>query len=403
MRGPADVDAATQAYLDQLTPEAKARSDAYFEGGYWLLLLDAAYGVAIALLLLGTGLSARMRDFAERVTRVRFLRSLLYAAEYFVAAAILSFPLSLYEGFIREHKYGLSNHTFAGWLGDEAKGLLVTLVLGSLAVAGIYRAIGRWPRTWSLWASIMAVAFICFFGAVAPVFISPLFNTYKPLPDSPLKAKIVSLARANGIPAQEVWQFDASKQTKRMSANVSGMFNTTRISLNDNLLNRGSPEEIQAVLGHEMGHYVLNHVYKFILEFGVLIVVFFAILRWAMEGMLRRYGTAWRVRDIADLAGLPLFVAIFSLLFFLATPITNSLVRAQEAEADMFGLNAARQPDGFARAALHLSEYRKMKPGPLEEFVFFDHPSGWNRIRRSMVWKAEHLHDPDLAEQRGSF
>jgi len=359
--------------------------------------------VAVALLFLGTGFSARMRDFAERVTRFRFLRTVLYAVQYFVAVAILSFPLSLYEGFIREHKYGLSNHTFASWLGDEAKGLLLTLLFGSLAVAGVYRAIRKLPRTWSLWGSIIAVAFVCFFAAIVPVFVAPLFNTYKPLPDGPLKEKIVSLARANGIPAHEVWQFDASKQTKRMSANVSGIFNTTRISLNDNLLNRASPEEIQSVMGHEMGHYVLNHVYKFILEFGVLIVVFFAILRWAMDGLLRRYGTSWRIRDVADLAGLPLFVAILSVLFFVATPITNSLVRAQEAEADMFGLNASRQPDGFARAALHLSEYRKMKPGPVEEFVFFDHLSGWNRIRRSMVWKAEHLHDPDMTEERGSF
>lgn len=403
LRGPADVDTATQAYLDQLTPEAKARSDAYFEGGYWLLLVDAIYGVAIALLLLGTGLSARMRDLAERLSRFKFLQTVIYAAEYFVAVAVLSFPLSLYEGFIREHSYGLSNHTFPGWLGDELKGLLVTLVLGSLAVAGIYRAIRKLPRTWALWGGVFAVAFLCFFAAIVPVFIAPVFNTYRPLPDSTLKQKIVSLARANGIPAHEVWQFDASKQTKRMSANVSGMFNTTRISLNDNLLDRGSPDEIEAVMGHEMGHYVLNHVYKFILEFGVLIVVMFAVLRWAMDALLMRWGGSWKVRDTADIAGLPLFVGILTVLFFVATPVTNSLVRAQEAEADMFGLNAARKPDGFARAALHLSEYRKMKPGPVEEFVFFDHPSGWNRIRRSMVWKAEHLHDPDLAEQRGSF
>jgi STE24 endopeptidase len=254
-----------------------------------------------------------------------------------------------------------------------------------------------------LWGSIVSVVFLCFFAAIVPVFISPIFNTYKPLPDSALKQKIVSLARANGIPAHEVWQFDASKQTTRMSANVSGMFSTTRISLNDNLLNRGSPEEIQAVMGHEMGHYVLNHVYKFIVEFGVLFVALFFVLKWAMETVLRRWGTSFRIRDTADLAGVPLFFCILSLLFFLATPITNSLVRAQEAEADMFGLNASRQPDGFARAALHLSEYRKMKPCAFEEFVFFDHPSGWNRIRRSMVWKAEHLHDPDIAEQRGSF
>jgi STE24 endopeptidase len=117
------------------------------------------------------------------------------------------------------------------------------------------------PRTWALWGSIVAIVFLILGVAVGPVYIAPIFNTYKPLAESPLKEKIISLARANGIPATEVWEFDASKQTKRMSANVSGMLGTTRISMNDNLMNRASPEEIQAVLGHEMGHYVLNHIY----------------------------------------------------------------------------------------------------------------------------------------------
>src|ERR1700710_2706031 len=182
-----------------------------------------------------------------------------------------------------------------------------------------------------------------------------------------------------------------------MSANVSGLFNTTRISMNDNLMNEASPEEIQAVLGHEMGHYVLNHIYKGVMEFGLIILIMFYLMKSGLEASLRRWGPRWKVRDVSDIAGLPAAFAIFGLLFFLATPLTNSVTRSSEAEADMFGLNASRQPDGFARAALHLSEYRKMKPGPLEEVIFYDHPSGWTRIRRSMAWKAEHLGDPDLA------
>jgi STE24 endopeptidase len=197
------------------------------------------------------------------------------------------------------------------------------------------------------------------------------------------------MARANGIPADNVYVFDASKQSKRISANVSGMFGTVRISLNDNLMNRATPEEIRAVLGHEMGHYVLNHVYKGVLYFAVIIVVGFAVARWAFDRLAARGGERWGIRGVADVAGLPLLAVIFSAYLFVLTPVLNTMVRSAEAEADMFGLNAAREPDGFAQAAVDLSEYRKMHPGPIEEFIFFDHPSGWNRIHRAMVWKGE--------------
>ena len=207
------------------------------------------------------------------------------------------------------------------------------------------------------------------------------------------------MARANGIPADNVYEFDASKQSKRISANVSGMFGTIRISLNDNLLNRGTPAEIKAVMGHEMGHYVLNHVCKDIVLFGVLIVTGFALVKWTFGKLHARFGERWGIRGVADVAGLPLLIALLSTYLFLMTPVTNTLTRTTEAEADAFGLNAAREPDGFAKAALQLSEYRKMHPGPIEEFIFFDHPSGWNRIYRAMVWKAEHLNDPDICAE----
>ncbi|MFL5303451.1 MAG: M48 family metallopeptidase [Anaeromyxobacteraceae bacterium] len=399
LRGPQDVDAATQAYLAQLGAAASARSDAYFEGGYWLLLWHGVEGVVIALILMASGLSARMRDLAERMTRARFLQTMLYAVQYFVLAAVLAFPLSVYDGFYREHRYGLANQGFGGWFGDQLKQLLVTVVLAPVAVALVYLVIRKLPRTWALSAAMVALGFVIFTAAIGPVYLAPLFNHYEPLPDGPIKEKIVSLARANAIPAHEVWTFDASRQTKRMSANVSGLFNTTRISLNDNLLDRGTPEEIQAVMGHEMGHYVLNHVYKFLLEVGVLFAVVFALLQRGLAAAVARWGTGWRVRGVSDVAGLPVLACILGLLFLLATPVTNSMIRSQETEADMYGLNASRQPDGFARAALHLAESRKMKPGPIEELLFFDHPSGLDRIRRSMVWKAEHLKDPDMVVQ----
>ena len=384
-----DPEAATEAYMAKLSPEARARSDAYFEGGYWLLLWGFLYGLGLAWLLLASGLSARMRDLAERITGTRWLRTTIYAVEYIVVTAILTFPLTLYQGFFREHSYGLSNQSFLQWMRDGVVGLIVGIVFGTIALTIIYAVIRRAPRSWWVWGAGVAIVLMMMGATIAPVYIAPLFNTYKPLPESELRTQLLSMARANGIPADNVYVFDASKQSKRISANVSGMFGTVRISLNDNLMNRGTPEEIRAVLGHEMGHYVLNHVYKGVVYFGIIIVLGFAFVRWAFEKLSARWGERWGIRGVGDVAGLPLLVAIFSAYMFVLTPVVNTIVRSAEAEADMFGLNAARQPDGFATAALDLSEYRKMHPWPVEEFIFFDHPSGWNRIHRAMVWKAE--------------
>jgi STE24 endopeptidase len=184
---------------------------------------------------------------------------------------------------------------------------------------------------------------------------------------------------------------DASRQSTRMSANVSGFANTMRITLNDNLLRRGSPEEIQAVMGHEMGHYVLNHIYKGIMFNLIETVLLFGFLRWGIAWSLQRWGDKWGFHEITDVAVIPLVLLLASIFSFAFTPIDNTMTRTQEHEADMYGLNTSRQPDGFAQAAIHLGEYRKMNPGPVEEWVFFDHPSGHNRIYAAMRWKAENL------------
>jgi STE24 endopeptidase len=392
-----DADAATAAYLATMTPAARARSDAYFEGGYWLVLWDFLFGLLLAWALLGWRFSARMRDLAARLTRFRWAQNALYAIQYFILTTVVTLPWAAYEGYVREHQYGMSNQGLAAWLGEQAKGLVITLIFGTLAAVAIYAVIRKLPKTWWLWGSAVAILFLIFQIAIGPTYLEPVFNKFYPLAESPLKQRILSLARANGIPVEQVYEFDASKQTTKMSAHVSGIAGSAQISLNDNLINRASPEEVEAVIGHEMGHYVLNHVYKGVLAFGVLVVIGFAFMSWAFGRVTLKFGERWGFRDVADIAGLPLLVALFSVYGFALTPLFNTITRSMEAEADAFGLNAARQPDGAAQAALHLAEYRKMQPGPVEEVIFFDHPSGWNRIHRAMVWKAENLSSADIA------
>jgi len=385
-----DVETATSAYINLLSEEDRARSDAYMEGGYWLQLWGFLYGLGVAWLLLGTRLSARMRNFSERFGRWRSLHTFIYSVQYIIVGTVLSFPLTVYQGFFREHSYDLATQTFGAWMGDQFTGLLVGIVLGSIILTVIYAVIRKAGNNWWIWGTGVSVLFLMFVNFIAPVYIAPLFNDYKALEEGPVRTSIMSMARANGIPAKDVYWFDASRQTTRISANVSGAFGTTRISLNDNLLNRTSPEEIEAVMGHEMGHYVLNHGMKLTINFGLVLAFGFAFVAWGFNRAITRWGVDWDVRGVGDTAGLPVFAALLSVYFFVATPITNSIIRIHEAEADNYGINVSRQPDGFARSAMRLSEYRKISPGALERFIFYDHPSGRDRVYMSMLWKSEH-------------
>ena len=385
---PAD---ATQAWLDTVPPEKREKSDAYFEGGYWLILWNALVGAGIAIFLLASKWSAKLRDFAERRTTFKTMQVAIYTVGYVLIVAVLSFPLTVYQLFFREHQYGFATQTFGPWFIEQLTGLVVTLIASTIALVVLYWVFRRAPNTWWIWGTLVAVILSFIGNFVAPVYVEPLFNTYKPLTDAKIRDPILAMASANEIPVHQVFEVDASRQTTRVSANVSGLLGTTRIALNDNLLKQCSLPEIRAVMAHEMGHYVLNHGAKLTIYFGVVALFGFGIASVAFDWTLQRWGERWDVRGIADPAGFPLLMLIFVTFAFLMTPIINSITRVTEREADQFGINTSREPDGEAKVALKLGAYRKLDPSPLEEFIFFDHPSGRARIQMAMDWKAAHL------------
>ena len=231
-----------------------------------------------------------------------------------IVAFVLTFPMTMYEGYFREHKYGLLNQTFGPWMRDQLVGLAVGLILGAILVVPLFGLVRRLGTSWWVWGATLMIVFFAFVSLIAPVYISPLFNQYKKLEDPRIKDPILSMARANGIPATDVYEFDASKQSNRVSANVSGFGSTQRISLNDNLLKRCTLAEIETTMGHEMGHYVLNHAYKGLVMIGVVIVIGFAFLNWGIRFALARWGTQWDIRGITDVAVLPLAVIVLLLL-----------------------------------------------------------------------------------------
>jgi STE24 endopeptidase len=384
---PRDADAATQAYLDRLPADMVTRANAYFEGGYWLQFWNFLLGFVIAVLLVSQRRASRMRDWAMRVGRKAFFRDALFGAWFSVAGWVLALPLDIYQGYFREHAYGMATQTFVPWFAEQLITLAVGTVVTALMVAVLYAVIRKAGERWWIWGSVTSIAFMTLGLLVAPVWIDPLFNTYKPVEEGEVKTAVLAMAHANGVPADNVYEFDASRQTTRISANVAGIFGTAAVRLNDNLLLRTSLPEIRAVMAHELGHYVLNHIYKMIIAFTLLLLACFLFAKWAMDALLARHGARLGLHGVGDVASLPLLAAVISVFMLLATPALNTLIRTQEIEADRFGLNLAQDPHGMAEVDLKLVEYRKPDPGPLEEFIFYDHPSPKFRIHDAMRWR----------------
>ena len=384
-----DPDVATRAWMNTMDPAAVRRSNSYFEGGYWIDFVGPLINIAIAMLMMMLGVAKNVRTWLENTVKIYWLVALGMALVYNVMGGVLSFPFDYYVGFVREHQYGLATQGFSDWFTQYLQGAGLGIAIGSIAISLLYLIIAVTKKTWWIWGAAATIVFFAFVAVYAPVYISPIFNHYTPMQDSPLKTSVLQLAQANGVPADNVYVFNVSRQSNRVTANVSGFLGTTRISMADNLIHRETPGGVRAVLGHEIGHYVLHHTESLLIMTAFLLVIVFALANWLFNRLSA--GERWGVRGISDPAGMPLLFAVIGFVMLIATPINNNITRFHEHQADMFGLNAAREPDGFAESALLLSEYRKMEPSPLEEWFFYDHPSGYDRIHMAMVWKAHHM------------
>lgn len=388
---PLDPIATTDAYLATVSAAAKAKSDAYFEGGYWLILWNAVISIGAGLALLRFGIVARLSAIGQRLARGRRAgRAFGFAFLYLALTAVVTLPWALYVSYVREHQYGMSNQSLGAWAGEWLMGTAIGTLIGALGALALLTLYRKRQRSWWAWGTLASGLFLLLGLLLAPVFVEPLFNRYTPMPASPLRTQILQMAQANGVPTNNVLVMDASRQTKRISANVAGVGPTVRVALNDNLLNRTSPAEVRAVMGHELGHYVLNHTLSLLVAFTLLAGLFLVAVDRATPWMVARYGGKWGIDGHDDPAMLAPALIVAALLAVLLTPVTNSIVRFHESQADYFGINASRAPDGWARVSLKLGEYRKLDPSPLEEAIFYDHPSGRTRILMGMQWKAHH-------------
>ncbi|MEA2238672.1 MAG: endopeptidase [Thermoanaerobaculia bacterium] len=368
----------------KVTPEMIRHSRIYDV----LYFTDVVYGIGVLLLILAAGWSARMRDFAARIGRWPFVAAMLYFVLLSLLTTAFSFPLDFYGSFIVPHQFDLTNQTFAGWFGDFAKGLGVNLVIGApiaaLALLGI-RLIRRWWLV--LWLGSIPLILL---GVLAtPLIIDPLFNDFQPLRDASLRQALLDEASHAGIEQSRVYEVNKSKQTKEMNAYVTGIGPSARIVMWDTLLAKLDRDEILAVMGHEMGHYVLKHLWKGI-AFGVAISFLgFWIAQRLFEWGLARWGARWSAGDRGDPAALPWLLAVSSLLAFLLSPVYSSYSRHVEHQSDVFGLELTHKNEAMASSFVKFAEDSKADPRPPRfiEWWRYSHPSLGRRIDFVLTYK----------------
>lgn len=385
-----DSAAATAQWMATLSPEDTARAVAYTQGGHWLLLWGVLVSIAVAWVIIRTGWLSAIRDRLERRRPRPKLVSLVVGVVYLLTSFVLTLPWAIYQNWWREKAYGLTEQPLMGWLTEALMGTAISTVFGGLLIVALYFLIRRTGRAWWIWGGGLAGVAVVFMLLVAPIFIEPLFNTYTPAPDGPVRDAVVELAHKTGTPDDKIFIYDGSKQSDRYTANVSGLFGSARVAMSDVMFTKGADlAEVRGVVGHEMGHYV--HMHSLWLTGAMIIlsmVSFFLADR--LYPVARRLLGANRVGDIADPAGLPVLAAVLAVLGVLATPVTNTLIRTIEEDADHFSLIHANEPDGLSKALIKTAEYRAPSPSAVEEFIFYDHPSVENRVRRAMEWKAAH-------------
>src|SRR5215468_6428081 len=308
-------------------PEPGEKALSYYRSGIVLWVVNVVWGLLIPALFLLTGFSARIRDWANRIGRRRFFANRVYIAIFLIINFAIDFPLSYYQGFVREHAYGLSNQTFGKWFGDEVIGLLIVIVAGFLFLWIPYLLLKKSPRRWWLYTGLLTIPFLILSILVTPILIEPLFNKFGPMKNKELEAKILQLAERAGIEGGRVYEVAKSEDTKTLNAYVTGFGATKRIVLWDTTIAKLDQDELLFVMGHEMGHYVLGHVWKTILFLSLLITVtLYAIHRtagWPINKFHQRFGFT----ELSDVASLPLIILLLSAYFLIIAPVALAFSR----------------------------------------------------------------------------
>lgn len=378
-----DPAAATAAYIDSLGADALAKAAAYTAGNHWLLLWNLLVSALVTWLFVRTGVLDRLD--AKLARRGLNLRAGVVAAAYFVLANVVSLPWALYEEFWRERSYGRTSQPLVDFLGQFSLSTVVFAVLVGVFMLGVYALLRRAGKYWWVWSGGLTAVALSFFLLAGPVVIEPLFNDYEPVPAGEVRDALATMAEQAGVPADRIFVYDGSRQSNNFTANVSGVSGSARIAISDVAFKGASLDEVKAVTGHEMGHYVLGHVWRTVLLMSALAIVFFLLADRLFPRVARAFGSTARVDEPT---GLPVLAFLVTLFFLFAQPLINASIRQGENEADQYSLETVNLPDALATALVKTAEYRSPRPSRLQEALFYTHPSVERRVRRAMDWKA---------------
>ena len=384
-----DVEAATARYIDSLGPAALQKAHDYTVGGEWIQLWAVVVAAVVTWLIVRSGVLDRLdRKFAERR---RNLRAFVVSFVFFLALTVLSLPWDLYANYFREKAYGRTSQPLGDYLLQLSEMTLIAAVISALFMLGLYWLMRRTGKRWWIWSGALTAAVLAFFLLLSPILIEPLFNKYEPVPAGPVRDAVVGMAGRAGVPPERVFMFNGSRQSNNFTANAGGVGSTARVAISDVALKNANLDEVRAVTGHEIGHYVLKHTWYGILFYSLAAIVLFWIAERTFPWFARRFGSS---ATLAEPRGIPVLIFMVSLFGLVTSPAFNSFARMIETQADDYSLRTENRPDALSTSLVKTAEYRYPRPGKLEEIVFYDHPSVEARVRRAMEWKAAHPEPP---------
>ncbi|WP_430387405.1 M48 family metallopeptidase [Blastomonas fulva] len=386
-------EAATKAYIDGLGAEALAKSAAYTMDGHWMILWGLLVSALATVILVKLRVTDRI--WAKLEKRGWALRTFATAAGLFIVSAIITLPWNIWAEWGHERMYDRTQQPLSDFLMQDAIGMTIATIGGGLFFLGIYALIRRTGKRWWLWSGGFSAVVVSVMLLLSPTLIEPLFNDYKPIPAGPVRDAVLEMAKQVDIPEDRIFIYDGSRQSNNFTANVSGVGSAARIAISDVALKQASLDEVRAVTGHEIGHYVLGHVWRSVLVLSVLAVIFFFLAHRLFARFARLFGS--KATEIGDPRGLPVFLFVLSFLGVFAVPVANSLTRISESEADAYSLQMVNLPDALSGALVKTAEYRYPRPHPVQEALFYSHPSVERRVARAMEWKAKNPPGPPPA------
>jgi STE24 endopeptidase len=363
-------------------PEPSEKAVRFHRSGNALWCVRTAWELFVPTLILFSGFSARLRGWAERIGRKWLFAVVIYVGVFMLVKYVLEFPLNCYQGFFRQHAYDLSNQSFGRWFSRSLLSLSVDLAGAAMFLWIPYLLMRKSPRRWWFYAWIAATTVALLVVIVTPIWIDPLFNQYGPMKDKALEADLLALANRAGIEGSRVYQVDKSADTKAINAYVTGLLGTKRIVLWDTLIARLDRRELLTVTGHEIGHYVLGHVWQGILLAAALSFLgLYAVCRWS-ERVIGRFKQRFGFDRVSDIASLPLLLIFVGLGNLALDPFILAYSRHVEHEADRFALEITRDNHAAATAEVKLgsANLSVARPGWLYKLWRASHPPTGERI-----------------------